>query len=447
MTRNESLTAVPYKHLVLVAPYFPPSNLAAVHRHRFLAKYLPRFGWDVQVITVLPDYYEEPPDPEIAQLLPHDLDVVRTRALPTKPVRIVGDISIRSLWWQYRALCHTIRHRRIDLVCLSIPPNFTAILGPLIWRKFKVPYIVDYQDPWVHPWHGSQVLLSKAWMSYQLSRLLEPYVLRHARLIMAVAPGYYSAVFDRYPWLADRPRLAVPIGADDADFEFLNRRPRPITLWDDDDRACHLVYAGGVLHAVGTVRLLVSSLRKFYDQRTSFTRDIHIHFIGTGTAKTDAGKTLISDLARSFEIDAFIHEHPERLPYLDVLNHLRHADAILVIGSTEPHYTPSKIFQVLQSGRPVFALLHEKSDAVALLRSIGSEPLITFDEHTDLAALLPDTTSALTGIASNKYPPVSQAASNTTSHFHAKSITQQIAEAFDRVIQTTKVKPKHSAVK
>ena len=37
---------------------------------------------------------------------------------------------------------------------------------------------------------------------------------------------------------------------------------------------------------------------------------------------------------------------------------------MLVLGSTEPHYTPSKVFQAMLSRRPVFAMLHRDSTAV-----------------------------------------------------------------------------------
>jgi hypothetical protein len=39
----------------------------------------------------------------------------------------------------------------------------------------------------------------------------------------------------------------------------------------------------------------------------------------------------------------------------------------LIVGSTEPHYTPSKVYQAIQSRRPVLALLHEASTAVEVL--------------------------------------------------------------------------------
>ena len=57
-------------------------------------------------------------------------------------------------------------------------------------------------------------------------------------------------------------------------------------------------------------------------------------------------------------------EHPQRVSYIDVLSHLVQAAAILVIGSTEPHYSPSKIYQSVEARRPIFALLHKASTAI-----------------------------------------------------------------------------------
>ena len=51
---------------------------------------------------------------------------------------------------------------------------------------------------------------------------------------------------------------------------------------------------------------------------------------------------------------------PNGCRILDVLTHLDAASGILVLGSTEPHYRPSKVFQSLMSRRPVLALLHER---------------------------------------------------------------------------------------
>ena len=76
-----------------------------------------------------------------------------------------------------------------------------------------------------------------------------------------------------------------------------------------------------------------------------------------------------------------VEEHPGRIPYVDALNHLTLSDAVLVLGSTEPHYTPSKVFQAMLSGRPVLAMLHEDSSAwVEMIRSTHAGTALVLTE-------------------------------------------------------------------
>ena len=49
---------------------------------------------------------------------------------------------------------------------------------------------------------------------------------------------------------------------------------------------------------------------------------------------------------------------------------------MLLLGSRERHYTPSKVFPALVAERPVFALMHEASNAATLLRDIGRAPSV-----------------------------------------------------------------------
>src|SRR5882757_7293464 len=72
-----------------------------------------------------------------------------------------------------------------------------------------------------------------------------------------------------------------------------------------------------------------------------------------------------------------VDEHPQRIGYVDALNHLTRSDAVLVLGSTEAHYTPSKVFQAMLSRRPVFAMLHEDSTAVDMIRSKRAGSVVT----------------------------------------------------------------------
>jgi hypothetical protein len=57
---------------------------------------------------------------------------------------------------------------------------------------------------------------------------------------------------------------------------------------------------------------------------------------------------------------------------LHILNFLSNADKLLVLGSTEAHYTASKIFQTLLSKRPVFAVFHHLSSACNIMQECGA---------------------------------------------------------------------------
>jgi hypothetical protein len=50
------------------------------------------------------------------------------------------------------------------------------------------------------------------------------------------------------------------------------------------------------------------------------------------------------------------------------LNAQVNAHALLLVGSTEPHYTPSKVFPALLTGRPIVGIYHAASPVVDILR-------------------------------------------------------------------------------
>src|SRR5690348_14318847 len=84
------------RRIIIAAPHFPPSNLAAVHRTRLFAQHLPEFGWGPIIVTVHHSHYEEALDWDLVRLLPKTLRIERVWALPTKPLRLVGDVGVRG---------------------------------------------------------------------------------------------------------------------------------------------------------------------------------------------------------------------------------------------------------------------------------------------------------------------------------------------------------------
>src|SRR5258708_5102174 len=231
------------KRLALLSTYFPPGNVAGVHRARLWSQYLPEFGWEPTIVTTDARYYEERLDPALATLLPADVKVVYTRALPTPPVPLGGDLGIRALWWHYRALSDLAARREIDFLLITVASHYASVLGRLIHRRFGVPYGIDYQDPWISESTKTYPAFGKAWATDKLARILEPWALRDAALITGVAPGYFAVVLERNPGVAQRALTAsMPIGGSERDFEMVRPAAPPPFLYHPDDWLFSIIY-------------------------------------------------------------------------------------------------------------------------------------------------------------------------------------------------------------
>ena len=370
------------KRLVLLSTYFPPGNVAGVHRARLWSQYLGEFGWEPTIVTTDSRYYEERPDPALTKLVPADAKVVYTRALPTRPIRLVGDLGIRALWWHYRALSDLAARGEMDFLLISVASHYSSVLGRMIHRRFGVPYGIDYQDPWISETPRRRPLFSKAWADDKLARLLEPWAVRDAALIAGVAPGYFAGVLKRNPGLAARAVTAsMPIGGSEMDFETVRKMsPQPF-LYDPDDGHFHLIYAGALLPAgIAVVDAFLQGLARLRSIAPATAARLRVHFVGTGRSANDAQGHQVLPRARLAGVEELVTEHPHRIGYVDSLNHLMRAGAVLVVGSTERHYTPSKLFLAVLSRRPVLAVLHKESTAVGMLAAARAGRAIVLSE-------------------------------------------------------------------
>lgn len=385
------------KTVILVAPHFLPSFLPSVHRARLWAYHLEEFGWKPVILTTDPAYYECLVAPDMLELQPPSLEVIRTRALPVRPLRLVGDIAVRSLYWYWRALSERARGRGFDFLHFTIPAAMASLLGAPIYRKFGIPYGVDYIDPWVHETPQHHRPFSKSWFSERLSSVCEPIAVRQARLITGINSAYFESMLVRNPRVRDRAVTAgMPYGGSERDYEALDRKPRPPFLFDPADGLAHLIYAGALLpKAFGVLDRFLDGVARLRAAQPGPASRLRIHFVGTGHVEGDSSRGhTVTPYAQKYGLTEIVSELPSRIGYLDVLNHLRRSTGILVLGSTEAHYSPSKIYQAAMSGRPVFALLHEDSTAVASVRGSHSGQVLTFT-----GATLPDPESVSVQLA------------------------------------------------
>jgi hypothetical protein len=366
------------KKILILYPHFPPSNLAGVHRPRLFAQHLPAFGWEPIILTVEEKYYEEPPDYNLVKLLPPGLRIEKVKALPVTRPRFIGDIGLRAFFQLYKKAKQIIQSERIDFLYIPIPSFYCALLGRWLHHSTGVQYGIDYIDPWVHCFPGSERVFSRHWFSTKVAQLLEPIAVKKASLITGVAAGYYEPVLDRNQHLKIQAVYgAMPYGGEQADHELLSQLDIQPYLFNKQINKIQLVYAGAMLpRAYGPLEAIFKSIQS---QPEIFNR-VEFHFIGTGKTTNDPNAFNIKPLAEKYGLyQSVVFEYPKRIPYLDVLVHLKQADGVFILGSTEAHYTPSKAYQGVLSGKPILAVLHKDSTALNVLVESGAGMVLGFD--------------------------------------------------------------------
>ncbi|RYD76632.1 MAG: hypothetical protein EOP53_14360 [Sphingobacteriales bacterium] len=422
------------KKILIIYPHFPPSNLAGVHRPRLFAQHLPSFGWNPTILTVHQDYYEEAPDWNLVKLLPKDLQIEKVSAFKVTKPRLVGDIGIRAFYQLYKKAKQLIKMEGFDFLYVPIPSFYGALLGRWLHSSTGIQYGIDYIDPWVHFFPGSDQLFSRHWFTTKLAALLEPVAVKKAALITGVAAGYYEPVLERNPHLNTQAVVgAMPYGGEKADHELLKKLNIQPYLFTKNGKI-QLVYAGAMMpKSFEPLEAIFKSIKA----NPSLFSNIEFHFIGTGKLANDAESYTIKPMGERYGLwQSIVFEYPKRIPYLDVLVHLNMADAVFILGSTEPHYTPSKTYQGVLSEKPLLAILHEHSTAVDVVRSSGAGLVLAFDGETGIQQIEQDFSGLFNDflLFAAAFEP-RQVRQEIFETYSAKNVTGKLAALLDRAIQ------------
>lgn len=422
------------KSTLIISPHFPPSTLAGVHRARHLVKYLPVHGWRAKVICVDPVHHIERLDPDLASLVPADAQIIKVGALPvafTRHFGVAGDIGLRGFAHIRRAITVEMTADRPDTVLITGSPFFPMLLAGWIKRRWGVPVVLDFQDPWVTPVGAAARVGSKAWLAHKLAVSLEPQAVRNAAFITSVSDLQNDDLIDRHPFL-DRSRMAgIPIGGDPDDFDSL--RNASMQSVEQASAVPVFSYVGTALPR--SAPLFEALLKGFTLARSAINMagcKPLIRCVGTSNQPNDNVTFRIKPIARAEGIDEYVIEEPRRVPFLDALSILATTHAILMIGSDEPHYTASKIYPGMMSRRPYLSLFHRDSGAHAILTKAGGGIALAFETPEELAALPPQIAEALVTLAT-KPESVGQVDQAAYACDTAYAVAGRFAAIFDRL--------------
>lgn len=363
--------------LIVVSSYCP-AMLADMQRARMLAWELPKLGWDVEILT--------PRASEVRQ------DAVESDNAaffaPGCPIHEAGSLcralfealGSRSLTWRtllpiHRQGCQLLRSGRFDLVFFSTATFVYFALGPIWSRRFKVPYVLDFHDPWVRD-RGADARYARGWKRHCagiLAERLERRTLRHASGLVAVSPRYIDTMRRRYEhlgpaWLAPARHAVIPFGVLEDDLAEVRSALPPGVREPADAIVLAYVGVGGAIMARGFT-LLCRAVAALRAAQHPLAERVRIQLHGTTYGWREGDPKELAAVAVKHGIGDLVMESPARVSYRRSLELLLSADGALVLGVDDPGYMPSKLFSYALSGQPLLATLRRESPAFAQMES------------------------------------------------------------------------------
>jgi hypothetical protein len=377
--------------VLIVSPHFPPINAADHQRVRMALPYFADFAWQPHVLAVKPEAVEGVCDRYLNSTVPEDIPVTYVEAFPVKYTKYFGlsNLGWRCLPYLASAGERLLKQNSFDLIYFSTTVFLAMGLAAKWYRQFKVPYILDFQDPWLSDYFQQQGVNStppggkfKYGLAKFMASRLEPRAMRYVSHVTSVSPAYPEILRQRYPWLRSEQFTVLPFGAPEKDFELLPSLSVKQKIFAPDDGKIHWVYVGrgGEDMAVALTALFRAISRKRQENPDTWN-NLRLHFVGTSYATKERGVKTIEPIAINCGIGDLVTEQPERIAYFEALQILTQSNGILLIGSDDPNYSASKIYPCILAKKPILAIFNRQSLVVDILHRTQAGEVITFDRE------------------------------------------------------------------
>jgi hypothetical protein len=261
-------------------------------------------------------------------------------------------------------------------VFVTVLPGYAGLHGGWAKRSGKIPFVLDYQDPWVSDWGAALDLLSKGGLAHALARDLEPRFAPYADAITAVSDGTLFGLRARGLLRETTPTLTVPIGANPGDQEVARKSGR--SHIENEEGIFDLAFVGTLTdRMLPSLTVVLRGLQRY--AQSAPRRPVRLHLLGTSGTTESSGPDPVRELIAEHASELLVQYQPNRIPYLDALRTMQLADALLLLGSTDTHYTASKIFPSWLTKRPIVGLAHPRSTVHDIAAALGGIRMFTYD--------------------------------------------------------------------
>ena len=423
------------KNLLIISPHFPPVNAADMHRVRQSVWYFEAFGWKPTIVSVHEKCVEAEKESLLEESLPESLSIVKVRAFSTSWTRKIGlgALALRSLLFYLLAVNKLIKNNTIDLIYFSTTQFPVLILGRYWKWRFKVPYIIDMQDPW----HSTYYLdkpknerPKKYWFSYYLNKSLEPLAMKGCDGLISVSAVYIEKLKERYPILNEKPKQIITFGAFENDL-VLTKNVNISTHFFKNKDVRYIVYVGrGGFDMQIAVTKVFEAFKYGLSENPTVFEEFHFLFVGTSYAPKGQGENTIHPVAKKIGIESYVTEYTDRVPYFEGLKILLEADLLFIPGSDDTSYTASKLYPYILTKKPILGIFHNESSAFSILQETNAGNVFSLKE--DARIVYNYLNMLLISIKEGKY--INNTDWNSFEKYSAREMTRKQVEVFEAVV-------------
>ncbi|MBW6516366.1 MAG: glycosyltransferase [Candidatus Cloacimonetes bacterium] len=387
--------------ILLIAYYYPPLGGPASIRLGKMVKYLRRFGWEIDVISVKDIIYHSL-DYDLEQECQSD-QIIRTKSweilsllfLINKffcsfkrliPLHNRQRKELKQSWSLYFSFSDTIRNfiknllipdekigwfpfaynkaknllltKRYDLIMTSIGPFTAALIANKLSNKYKIPLVIDYRDHWtLHPYNRYISSLHR-----QISRKWEEKIIRQASLITTIGNVMKSELLNSFPIIEEKNIVTVRNGFDEEDFNFGDLSFNDVRIesfFTSSQDDLYFTYTGSFYPPITPKYFLeaMSALKK----RGALPNNLKIRFIGNYHQD-------IYSLLSNEELSSHISIIPS-IPHRETIKAMVKSDVLILMLSNKEGkgILTSKVFEYLRSGKPILAMIPENSEIAKII--------------------------------------------------------------------------------
>ncbi len=430
------------KKVLIISPHFPPLNAPDMQRVRMSLPHYRSCGWEPVVLTLEDQYQEGVREPELLESIPPGIRIIRIPALSLRLTRWcgLGNTGLRMLPFLLWSGTRLLRAEKFDLVFFSTTQFITFPLGRL-WRKwFGVPYVIDVQDPWrtdYYERHGSRS--PPGGWKYQFARLqawlFEGWTYRRVGAVMSVSPSYLEDLRTRYPDFARVPAEVIGFGGSREDLLQASAHLLTQPLYSREHGEIHFLYTGASGPVMPhSLTVLFDGLRRYRAIRPDSAARLRFHFVGTSYVAPGKGQPSVLPVAEECGVADAVSEIPHRIGHFEAMRWQRQADVLLLPGSSDLAYSPSKIYPYFLTGRPILGVVFRGSVMERLLDDLGCAFLVRFASEESKEQAYADL-AGFFDLAVAGFPPGSLRPRNEQLfklNYLAEELTRRQCALFDR---------------